>query len=220
LPSPITKLPNYPITQLPNRLTALLYSVSMARKSKPTAEVISSRVVFHGPVFQVTSNQVLEPGGIQARRDVVRHVGSVVILAVDESGGEPQVLLERQYRFAAGDFLWELPAGRVDEGESELAGAKRELREETGYTARNWKRVLFFYSSPGFLDETMAIYLARDLVAGPAQPEDDERITVRMFPLPDLLRRVFNGSLRDGKTIAAVLWLAQAGISGKSRRRD
>jgi ADP-ribose pyrophosphatase len=192
----------------------------MARKSNPKAEVISSRVVFHGPVFQVTSNQVLEPGGIQARRDVVRHPGSVVIMAIDESGGEPQVLLERQYRFAAGDLMWELPAGRVDEGESELAAAKRELREETGYTSRNWKRVLFFYPSPGFLDETMAIYLARDLVTGPAQPEDDERIAVRMFPLSDLVRRVGNGSLRDGKTITAVLWLAQAGLVHKFRRRE
>jgi ADP-ribose pyrophosphatase len=149
---------------------------------------------------------------------VVRHSGSVVILAVDESGAEPQVLLERQYRFAAGDFLWELPAGRVDEGESELAGARRELREETGYTARNWKRVLFFYSSPGFLDETMAIYLARDLVSGKAHPEEDERIAVRMFPLSDLLRRVLSGALRDGKTITGILWLAQAGLFRKSRR--
>jgi ADP-ribose pyrophosphatase len=128
------------------------------------------------------------------------------------------VLLERQYRYAVGDFLWELPAGRVDEGESELAGAKRELREETGYTARNWKRVLLFYSSPGFLDETMALYLARDLVSGKAHPEDDERIAARMFPLSELMPRVLNGALRDGKTIAGLLWLAQAELFRKSQR--
>ncbi len=78
-------------------------------------------------------------------------------------------------------FLWELPAGRIDEGERELAAAKRELLEETGYTARNWKRILHFYVSPGFLDETMSIYLARGLNAGVAQPEEDEKIAVRFF---------------------------------------
>jgi len=184
----------------------------MARKSKPAAEVISSRMAFHGAVFNVTSDDVIEPGGVKVRRDVVRHAGSVVILAVDETEKEPRVLLERQYRYATGDFLWELPAGRVDEGESELAGAKRELMEETGYTARSWKRALFFYSSPGFLDETMAIYLARDLTMGKPQPEEDERITTRMFPLSDLVRKVLSGGLRDSKTIVGVLWLAQAGI--------
>src|SRR5579862_7250313 len=93
-------------------------------KAKAKAQVISSRVVFRGPVFSVVSDKVREPGGITARRDVIRHSGSVVILAVDESRGEPRVLLERQYRYAANDYLWELPAGRVAPGEQELAGAK------------------------------------------------------------------------------------------------
>jgi ADP-ribose pyrophosphatase len=187
----------------------------MASKRKQAIQIISSRVAYRGPVFHVVSDDVVEPGGIRVRRDVVRHQGSVVILAVDESGPEPQVLLERQYRYAAGDFIWELPAGRVDEGESELAGAKRELWEETGYTARNWKRVLLFYSSPGFLDETMAIYLARSLRPGKAQPEADEQITTRFFPLSELVQKAVKGIFRDGKTIVGLLWLAQAAKNGE-----
>jgi ADP-ribose pyrophosphatase len=182
----------------------------MPRTSKPKqARVISSRVVYRGPVFYVTTDRVHEPGGIVVRRDVVRHTGSAVVVAVDDRGAEPRVLLARQYRHPAQDFLWELPAGRIDPGESALAGAKRELMEETGYTAERWQRALFFYSSPGFLDETMAVYLATGLKRGKARPEEDEVIRKRMFPLSQLVRMVMKGAIRDGKTIAGALWLAQ-----------
>jgi ADP-ribose pyrophosphatase len=177
----------------------------------------SHRVVYRGPVFYVTSDRVREPGGITVRRDMVRHPGSVVIMAVDESGGESRVLLARQYRYAAGAAIWELPAGRIDEGESELAAAKRELQEETGYTASRWKRALFFYVSPGFLDETMAIYVARGLRLGQARPEEDEFIRTRFFPLSAAVRMVMAGKLRDAKTIAAVLWLRQFGSGANPR---
>jgi ADP-ribose diphosphatase len=183
--------------------------MAMAHRSGKSrqARVLSSRVVFRGPVFYVTSDRVQEPGGIVARRDVVRHSGSVVILAADDSRRPLRVLLARQYRYAAGQRLWELPAGRIDPGEAPLAAAKRELLEETGYTARHWKRALFFYSSPGFLDETMAIYLASGLVPGQAQPEEDEFIRKRLFPLPAAVRMVMSGRIQDGKTMAGVLWL-------------
>jgi len=180
----------------------------MARKSKKRkARVVSSKTVYRGPVFSVTTDYVREPGiDKPLRRDMVRHQGSVVVLAVDERGGEPQVLLARQYRHAVGGLLWELPAGRIDPGESALAGAKRELREETGITARHWRHALTFYSSPGFLDETMAIYLATGLTQGDAEPEEDEMISQRFFPLSRTVHMALNGTLRDGKTIAAVLW--------------
>src|SRR5690348_1247893 len=100
------------------------------KKSKPLARVISSRTSFRGPVFSVVTDQVEEPGNVRARRDVIRHAGSIVVLAVDESGGKPRVLLERQYRYAAARRMWELPAGRIDPGESKLAAARRELLEE------------------------------------------------------------------------------------------
>ena len=178
-------------------------------RSRTKAKVVSSRVVYRGPVFYVTTDRVQEPGGIVVRRDVIRHSGSIVIMAVDDTRSEPRVLLARQYRHPANDYLWELPAGRIDAGESELAGAKRELMEETGYTAAHWQRALFFYSSPGFLDETMAVYLATGLKRGKAQPEEDEVIRKRMFPLSQLVRMVMSGAIRDGKTISAVLWFAQ-----------
>lgn len=190
----------------------------MAKRAKqPTVRVLKTRVVFRGPVFYVTSERIEEPGGIRVRRDLIRHPGSVVILAVDDSTGKPRVLLARQYRYAARQRLWELPAGRIEEGESELAAARRELREETGFAARRWARAMFFWASPGFLDETMAVYLARDLAPGAAEPEEDEVIARRFFPLPDAVRMATNGTIRDGKTIAAVLWLDQRLAGGKKR---
>jgi ADP-ribose pyrophosphatase len=183
----------------------------MAKSSRSLrARVLSSRIAYRGPVFYVTTDQVSEPGGIRARRDVVRHSGSIVILAIDESKGEPAILLEHQYRHAAKAMMWELPAGRIDEGEAPLAAAKRELLEETGYIARRWKKILHFYVSPGFLDETMAVYLARNLTAGPAQPEPDEKIAVRFFPLSAAQKMVLRGGIRDAKTICGILWLAQS----------
>ena len=190
-----------------------MQSADSKGKRKPESpdrklEVISSTTVFRGRVFRVTSDRVKEPSGIVAQRDVVWHAGSVVVLAVEESGGEPRVLLERQYRYAAKAYLWELPAGLIDAGEQPLAGAKRELLEETGYRAKRWKRALFFYPSPGFLDETMTLYLARGLTAGAARPEADESIECELVPLSRAVDMVLAGEIHDGKTIAGLLWLA------------
>jgi len=182
------------------------------------ARVLSSREVYRGPVFWITSEQVLEPSGVRVRRDIVRHSGSVVILAMEESRSELRVLLEHQYRHAAQQMMWELPAGRIDEGEDELAAAKRELLEETGYTASRWRCILRFYASPGFLAETMNLYLARGLRPGPPQPEADEVINVRMMPLSTAVRMVMNGSIRDAKTISGILWLNQARKRPKPHR--
>jgi ADP-ribose pyrophosphatase len=189
------------------------------RTRSAQARVLSSRISYQGPVFSVTTDEVEEPGGVRARRDVIRHSGSIVVLAVDDLASddltkrgrkaEPRVLLERQYRHAAQAMMWELPAGRIDDGETSLTAAKRELLEETGYSARQWKRILHFYVSPGFLDETMTIYLARGLQAGKAQPEADERIAVRFFSLSEARRMAVNGRICDAKTISGILWLAQ-----------
>ena len=177
------------------------------KSSAQKARLVSSRTVYRGPVFWVTRDHVEEPGGVRAERDLVHHSGSVVVLAVDDSGAIPRVLLERQYRHAAGSYLWELPAGRIDPGEQALHAAKRELIEETGYRAANWRRILKFYASPGFVAETMSIFLATGLRAGEAQPEADEIIYKRMVPLPTVVKMVIRGTIRDGKTISSVLWL-------------
>lgn len=201
---------------------------SSARKksSSRKGRIISSRAVYRGPVFWVSTDHVQEPGGIRARRDLVHHSGSVVVLAVDDTGLEPRVLLERQYRHAAGDFLWELPAGRIDPGEQELQAAKRELLEETGYSATSWRRILKFYASPGFVAETMAVYLATGLRKGKAQPEADEVISMRLVPLAAAVAMVLKNTIRDAKTISSVLWLdhtvrnsSKRSIRGREARR-
>ena len=179
-----------------------------ARKAaKAPLEVLSSKTVFRGRVFDITRDRVREPNGVTAVREVIRHSGSVVILAVDDTAGEPRVLLERQYRYAAKDFILELPAGRIDPGESALSAGKRELREETGYVARSWKKVLFFYPSPGFLEETMTVFLAQGLMPGKSHPEADEKIEHDLVPLSTVAKLILSGQIRDGKTIASVLWL-------------
>ncbi len=185
-----------------------------AEQKSALARILSSRISYQGPVFSVSTDEVEEPGGIRARRDVVHHSGSIVILAVDEparaaKGAEPSILLERQYRHAAQSMMWELPAGRIDDGETALTAAKRELLEETGYRARHWKRILHFYVSPGFLNETMTIYLAKGLKVGEAQPEADEKIAIKFFPLSEAKKMALHGRIRDAKTISGILWLAQ-----------
>jgi ADP-ribose pyrophosphatase len=177
-----------------------------SRKRKTAAKVLSTKTSFRGKVFSVTTDRVIEPNGVTATRDVVRHSGSVVVLAIDDTGAEPRVLLERQYRYAAQEYLWEIPAGRIDGKEKPLAAAKRELREETGYSARAWRKALFYYPSPGFMDETMTVFLARGLKSGEAQPEDDERIDFELVALSRSIKMIASGQIRDGKTIAAVLW--------------
>ncbi len=191
---------------------------SSRKKAAPKARVLSSREVYHGPAFRVTADEVLEPSGVRTRRDIVRHSGSVVILAVEEGKSEPRILLERQYRHAARQLLWELPAGRIDEGENDLDAAKRELLEETGYTASRWRCILRFYASPGFLAETMNLYFARGLRPGQAQPEADEVIHIRMVPLSAAVRMVMRGTIKDAKTISGILWLSQSRRGSKPHR--
>lgn len=189
------------------------------RASRPLPKgvrLVSSKLIYDGPAFRVFSDRVKE-GKYTGQRDVVRHSGSVVILVVDERHSESHVLLERQFRWPARQYIWELPAGRIDEGESSLAGAKRELLEETGITAKKWKRLFRFYASPGFLDETMDLFLATDLTFGQAHPEEDEQIETRMFPVDEAVGMALKGKIRDAKTLTALLWLGLRRNVAKSR---
>ncbi len=176
-------------------------------KLRGKARVIASKTVFAGKVFSVTRDQVEEPGGVSASRDVVRHNGSVVILAVDTAtnADDPGILLIRQYRHAAGQFLLELPAGRIEPDEKLIPAGKRELLEETGYSARKWSRHVTYFATPGFVSEAMTILLAEDLTLGEATPEDDERIELMMTPLSAVLRLIHAGKILDGKTLIGVL---------------
>ena len=203
-----------PSMKIPRKSSAKSSLKKSKKSAKPadkqmTAKVLSSKVIYTSPVFQLKSDEVIEPSGMKVRRDVIRHPGSVVVLALDERKKKPSVLLIRQYRYAASQDLWELPAGRIDEGEDTLTAAKRELAEETGYSASEWKPALFYYSSPGFLDEAMNIFAARDLRKGKASPEEDEFITCKLIPLSKAVQWVMSGKIKDGKAIAGVLWAAQ-----------
>jgi ADP-ribose pyrophosphatase len=191
-------------------LLLVAYIGFMAKTSRSKkARVLSSKVTYKGPAFSVTADIVLEPSGVKTRRDIVHHSGSVVVLAVKETSSGPMVLLEHQYRHAAQQYLWELPAGRIDNGEKPLAAAKRELIEETGYRAKKWKRILYFFATPGFVAEPMSLFLAEDLTEGEAEPEDDEVIHIEMVPLAKAVKMVIGGKICDAKTISGVLWLAQ-----------
>jgi ADP-ribose pyrophosphatase len=183
--------------------------------SSNKVRLISSRTVYDGPVFRVTTDHVQEPGGVTVRRDIIHHSGSVVVLAVDDSVPPARVLLERQYRHAAKSYLWELPAGRIDPGEKDLLAAKRELIEETGYRAKHWRRILKFFVSPGFVAETMSIFLATGLRSGEAEPEEDEVILNRFFPLSAALKMVLSGTIRDAKTVSSILWLDHMTRTGR-----
>jgi len=177
-----------------------------AKKGAKT-RVLSSKEVFKGRVFSVFRDEVIEPTGVKNTREVIRHNGSVVILAVDESKNpaDPEIIFERQYRHAAGQFLLELPAGRVEKGESTLAAAKREMIEETGYRAKKWSLLTKYFASPGFLGEWMQIYLAREIREGDAQPEDDEQIEVLRVPLSEALRLASSNKIHDGKTLIGIM---------------
>ncbi|MGH9781441.1 MAG: NUDIX hydrolase [Candidatus Acidiferrales bacterium] len=167
------------------------------------ARIISSKTLFRGRVFDVRRDAVIEPGGVRATRDLVVHNGSVVVLPILDDG---RLLLIRQYRHSVGGYLWELVAGRIEPGERPLPGAKRELLEETGYTARRWQKILDVFPTPGFVSERMLVYLARDLRPGPAHPEADERITVRAFSPRKIESWIRTGKLRDAKSVAAILY--------------
>ena len=205
-----------------------------AKKSKdsiapqPEAKLIESTIAFEGPLFRIHREHIIEPSGHDAWRDIIRHNGSVVILAIDSGKGkgkghgkdrkDPWIVIERQYRHATGQYLWELPAGKLDRGEDPLRGAQRELAEETGYTAHHWKKLIYFYPSPGFLGEGMHIFLAEGLIPGECNWDEDEEIDFRLVRLSELLEKIRKGSILDGKTLIGALLFAQM-LNHKPRKK-
>lgn len=170
---------------------------------KGKAKVLKSEMLYKGSVFGVRRDEVLEPTGVRAVREVITHSGSVVVLPVLDDG---RILLIQQFRYAAKQYLWELVAGRIDEGESVKKAAARELKEETGYRAKRFSLLLDFFPTPGFLEERMYILLAQGLTVGQAEPEEDEKILSRAFTPQKLKQMIQRRTLRDAKSIAGILY--------------
>lgn len=167
-------------------------------------KLISSVEKYKNKLFSVTEDRAIDPDGFEIKRAIVQHRGSAVMLAVDE---RKRILLVQQYRLPARKKLWELPAGSIDEGETSLQTAKRELIEETGWRAKTWTKLVTFYPSPGYVAEKMTIYLATDLTEGDATPMEDERIETRWFPAREVERMILDGEIVDAKTIIGYsLW--------------
>ena len=175
----------------------------MAKAGKGTAEILSSEMIYQGRVFGLRRDEVVEPSGLRATREVITHPGSVVVLPVLPDG---RIVMIRQYRHATRQYLWELVAGRKEPEETPKQGAARELLEETGYRAKRYKVFLDVFPSPGFLEERMYLLLAEGLTAGEAQPEEDEKIEVRPFKLKELKQMIKSGRLRDAKSIGGILY--------------
>ncbi len=161
-------------------------------------KLISSEERYRTPIFWVTQDHALDPDGFEIHRAIVQHHGSAVMMPVDEKG---RILLVRQYRLPARAYLWELPAGRVDPGETVLKAARRELVEETGYRARTWKKLASFWPSPGYVAEKMTIFVATGLTAGESRPMEDERIRTRWFTTQEMEQAIRSGRITDAKTM-------------------
>ncbi len=173
------------------------------RTGKETGKILKSKVLYKGRLFGVRRDEVLEPDGSRNTREVITHPGSVVVLPVLDDG---RIVMIRQYRHAARQYLWELVAGRIDGKESPKEGAARELREETGYRAKRFTVFLDVFPTPGFLEENMYILLAEGLKEGEAEPEEDEKIISRPFSLGELKQMIQSGELKDAKSVAGILY--------------
>jgi ADP-ribose diphosphatase len=167
-----------------------------------SARVHGHQRLYSGHVIDLDVDDVLEPSGVRARREVVRQRGSVAALPVHADG---RVVLVRQYRYAVDATVWELPAGRRDPGETPEAGARRELEEETGLRAARLEPLLVFWTTPGFCDEVMHLFRATALEPFPARPEADERIETATFTLAEALAMISRGEIREAKTLVALL---------------
>ncbi len=179
-------------------------------KGRPGGAKIGSRRLYSGRIINVDMDEVRFPNGSTGELEMVRHPGAAAVIPFlsDPFGDDPQILLLKQYRYAAEDFLYEIPAGRLDPGEDPADCARRELREETGCTADRIEPLLFMYTTPGFTDERIHIFMASGLSQGESGRETDEFIEVETVLFSRALSMVQAGAIPDGKTALALLYAA------------
>ncbi|HXV59629.1 MAG TPA: NUDIX hydrolase [Vicinamibacteria bacterium] len=166
--------------------------------------VVSTRQIYRGRLLDVGVDRVLEPSGREVEREIIRHPGAAVILAVTAEGN---VLFVRQYRHAVAETLIEVPAGTLDPGESPEETARRELVEETGFYPGHLEKLAEFYPSPGVLEEKMHLYFASDLERRTPVPDEDESLEILQIPLDEALALKVGADVRDAKTILALFFL-------------
>jgi ADP-ribose diphosphatase len=178
---------------------------------------ISGRRVYDGKVINLDVDLVEFPDGTTGELEIIRHPGAsaVVPFLSDPRGDDPQLLLIKQYRYAAGGYMYEIPAGRLNPGEDPAQCARRELREETGCTASSIDHVYTMYTTPGFTDERIHIFVATGLSRGPTAHEADEFLSLETVPLRRALEMIKSGELNDGKTTVGILFAAGFTISGQ-----
>lgn len=170
-----------------------------------------SREIYSGRLIRLNRETVALPNGTDVELDIVHHPGGAVVVALDD---EDKVCMLRQFRHAAGGVIWELPAGCIDPGDTEpLATARRELEEEAGLVARDWRELGSIYTTPGFCDEVLYLFLARGLRETSTDHGDDELIEVRWLRFPDALRMVMDNEIRDAKSVSGLL-KARAFVTG------
>lgn len=165
--------------------------------------VVRSELAFSGKLIKVRVDEVLLPSGRMVKREIVLHRGAVAILGVDGD----EILMERQYRHAASKFMWEIPAGTIEEGETPIECARRELVEETGYSAETFEELIHFYVAVGYSTEVIHIFLANGLKRAKYSPEEDETIKIQMIPLDEVLRMIRENEIEDAKTIIGIFIL-------------
>jgi ADP-ribose pyrophosphatase len=161
--------------------------------------------VYSGRIISVDVDQVRFPDGTTGELEMVRHPGASAVVPLMDEGRDPRVLLIRQYRYAANGYVYEVPAGRLDPGETPEFCASRELREETGYSAANFRQLTTIYTTPGFTDERIHIFVAEGLTLGSSEREPDEFLELNPVPLSEAVAMVQSGQIVDGKTSIAVL---------------
>jgi ADP-ribose pyrophosphatase len=164
---------------------------------------LASRLVYDGKLLKVKSDTVRLPDGGAAEREWIDHPGAVAVIALTDSG---ELVMERQFRYALGRDMIEIPAGKIDPGEDPLATAKRELREETGYTSAEWAHIATIHIAIGYSNEHIEIYVAKGLRREKARFDDEEFLEVFTLPLPTALAWVREGKITDSKTVSALFW--------------
>jgi ADP-ribose diphosphatase len=171
---------------------------------------LSSRRVYSGRIINVDLDEVQFPNGSTGALEMVRHPGAsaVVPFLTDPASSDPQILLIRQFRHAAEAFIYEIPAGKLDGNEDPEVCARRELREETGCTAEKFERIYTFYTTPGFTDERIHVFMATGLTWGDAAHEKDEFMSIETVTLSRALELIQSGELKDAKTALAILYVA------------